>query len=281
VTDPLVFTYHQSFLGEYQLCPERARYKWFGLVPDGPTDATAIGTGVHAGIEWIVAGNPAGGAWEASVAALEEELADEHFRWVQVKTKDTALRHMATALNNLVIQVVPKLGTPIWIEQSFNEHLQTIELPDGRTAEIRLAGTADFADEAGLWDWKTRKADSTKYKAGWGGEGWKLKRFGIQPTVYTWAADKLGLWEHLGVVDEPWTFTFAASSKTSNEVDELPVERTPRHVEWLKQLTTNVTVLLSSGLAEYPKIDQHALCSPEWCPAWSVCKGRDGSSVTT
>src|SRR5690606_37926115 len=42
-----VFTIRQSWLTEWLICPERARALWFGEVVDGPTDATAIGTGLH------------------------------------------------------------------------------------------------------------------------------------------------------------------------------------------------------------------------------------------
>lgn len=266
-----VFTIRQSWLTEWLTCPERARALWFGEVVDGPTDATAIGTGLHAAIEHTLMGNPIQGALDAGVAALEEELRHEHFRWVQVKTKDTAIAHMATAFQGWVTYALPQLGNPLYIEHHFDLHFHDVVLPDGRTAEVRLEGTIDFIDEWGIWDWKTRKASSTRYKAGWGGEGWQLQRWGIQPTVYCTAADLLGIWADLEL--DVWRFTFAASSKTSHEVDFLECERGPEHVSWLKKLTANIVTVLSSDLEHYPMNDQHALCSETWCPAWALCKG--------
>src|SRR5690606_17010119 len=61
-----VYEIHQSDIAEYQLCPERARAKWFGEVEVGPTDATAAGTAAHAGIETLILG----GDWSDALGAL-------------------------------------------------------------------------------------------------------------------------------------------------------------------------------------------------------------------
>lgn len=274
MTFDLEFTYRQSWLGEYVLCPERARLKWFELVPDGPSDATAIGTGAHAGIEYIIRGGSHAEAIQYARDAFVMETHEPHYRWVQVKTEETAFRHIETALDGWLWKVEPLLGTPIWVEQEFKFHFVTLLLPDGRTVGINLSGTADFADEAGVWDWKTCK-DPSKYTAGWGGEGWKLKRFGIQPTVYTLAGQHEGLWDLLSWGDAPWSFTYAAMTKASRSATLLPVERTATDVAWLKRLCINATKMLVSDLPEWPLNDQSALCSEQWCPAHSICKGAD------
>lgn len=258
---------HQSDLNEYMLCPERARLLWTGQVTSGPSDATAIGTAVHAGAEALLRGADCyKTAREVMLATLEQEVSDPSFRWVQVKTWRTLVEHAERALHNWATLVEPHLGPPVFVEHSFDLHLCWY----ADDVEIRLGGQVDLGEETGIWDWKTTR-NRAKYLARWPGEGWKLRRWAIQPTAYCWAVEQLDL------LPNPRSFTYAAVSKTTEEAWFLPVERSESDYAWLQEVARNAVTMLRADLPEWPKLDQHALCSEDWCPAWALCKGRNGS----
>lgn len=261
-----VLELHQSFLGEYLLCPERARQQWFKEVEDLPTDSTAIGTALHSFAEVILRDGSHGDAVSSAMAAWEYEKSLPGFRFVKVAKESTALKHIENACDLWLARVYPQLGHPLLVEYKFDFLFQELEI-EGEHVEVRLAGAIDFADEEGLWDWKSASR-MDKYTPGFGGEGWKLKRWGIQPTVYCHAASLRG------GIDSWSNFTFAAVSKTNRTVQYLFVERGPEHARWLLRLTANVARMIVAGPPEWPLNDQHALCAPDWCPAYANCKGK-------
>ena len=273
----MIIELHQSWLEEYMLCPERARQQWFNEVVDGPTDATAIGTALHAGAEAYLTRRAAHveDAYGFARSAFEVEMLDPDFKWIQVKKLETAMRRVDQALDNWFEGIYPQLGQPLIIEQEFRLPLGEFHGQDGHTHEVWLAGTIDFGDDTGLWDWKTGKDGLKKYEGGRFGEGWKLKRWGLQPIIYCWAARQLEL------VPEPNVFNFAAVAKDAWQIRVLPVERSSDDDLWLAQLTQNVVNMLTSQMAEWPKNDHHALCSPVWCPAWGTCKGATSVKTPT
>lgn len=278
-----VLELHQSWLGEYLLCPERARQQWFGEVEDTPTDSTAIGTALHAYAESILRGGYQADARRAALDTWDYESALPGFRMVKVARESTALKHLENACDVWLARVYPNLGNPIAIEHKFDfpfmgfdtdghgtvAQAKVIEYAD---VEVRLAGAIDLIDEDGVWDWKSA-TNMDKYNPAFGGEGWKLKRFGIQPTVYCTAL-LLDPDSPTGGIDTPVNFTFAAVSKTNRSVQFLPVERGREHVRWLSHLVANVAkMIVTDPEGPWPLNDQHALCAPDWCPSWSSCKG--------
>jgi hypothetical protein len=110
------------------------------------------------------------------------------------------------------------------------------------------------------------------YKSGFGGKAWEKERWAIQPTVYTYALHHLGYLEG----DGPWPFTYFAFAKDGRnyELQELTVYRHQGDFAWLIDKCLSHAQLVEAQLTTWPKNDNHALCSPTWCPAWSVCKGR-------
>jgi hypothetical protein len=256
------------------LCTERGRHSIEGTYPEDNTDATAIGTAVHAGIEHRLR---SGASADICVGVALDEFAvisaTPGFRWVKVKKAQTACRYIEVAVRSWFSDVLPKLGSPVWVEQDFNF---VADERDG--LQVRLSGTIDYLDSAhGLMDWKTA-GDVRKYQGGYGGEGWKLKRWGVQPTVYTLAQHTL-----LGHTP-PLPFTFVANTKGTDEWtwlgEEQGLVRDETHWSWLIEQMWSYVGLIRSGLAVWPKNDQHALCSPDWCQAWNDCKGKH-ENITT
>jgi len=209
-------------------------------------------------------------AYEAWVGERDHEL----FRWVKVKTEKTALQHLSTACMAWERGVLPQLGDPVYVEQHFSLPFFDAVIPDpdygsrnGEEVSIVLEGTIDYGDWS-IKDWKTC-SDPRKYQGGYGGEGWQLKRWAVQPTVYCWAA------RELDDLSDPLTFEYAAVEKTQPNVHWLTVQRSDSDFEWLKRLCWNVVQMLESGLEEWPLDNTSALCSEQWCPAWSTCVGAE------
>lgn len=258
------YTFRQSWLNEYLLCPERARAQMAGEVEDTDTAEAAIGTAVHTAAERFKRGDTPSQALEAAKGQFRGLSGDPGFRWVKVKTEATAFRHIETCFETWLRDIEPRLGHAWGIELPFKLKLGETHPPHGDDyyhIEVYLSGCIDYVDESGLWDWKT-SSRLDKYTK----DGWQLKRWGIQPTVYTWAACRLGYFE------DPVPFTYAAMCRTGGSA-LLTCYRDPWHWSWLEAQLWNVVRLEASGSNEWPLNDQHALCSADWCPKWSTCKG--------
>lgn len=269
-------TFRQSTLGDLDICAERGRLTLTGNMPHDNKDASSVGTAVHSGIEYglheIKDGRACPQVGElVSVAHRHwEELQEApNFQRVKYKRAGSAEEFIRNAVTVWHTHVMPHMR-PIAIEHSFNDVL--LYEDDERT--IYLSGTIDLVDERwGCVDWKT-SGDERRYAEGFGGQAWEKKRWAIQPTVYTYAA------AHLGLIPEarmhPFTyFVFVRQAQNQASLQELRVERHAGDWEWLKQKTLGLALLWEADLPEWPKNDNHALCSETWCPAWSQCKGSN------
>jgi hypothetical protein len=259
---PKVYVFRQSQLNTLLTCLEQGRLDMVDP-QEQETDATAIGTAFHTGVEHILrGGTDLLEAIDVAWAKYAELAAQPFFRAVQVKTAPTAQKYIGLAMAGWWETIRPLLGEPMMIEDSFK--LLAAERPG---VEVWLSGTIDFVDADGIWDWKTA-GDEKKYKDGYGGEGWKLKRFAVQPTVYTWAVHEL--------TGRTLPFTFAAATKGTTSVQTVKCERGPADWGWMiEQLWGLVDFFESMGTDNpWPKNDQHALCSEKWCAFWARCKGR-------
>lgn len=259
----MIHTFRQSQLNTLLTCLEQGRLDMIDHV-EQETDATAIGTAVHSGAEFILNGSmDIEEATRVAIAKFDELSALPHFQWLQVKRRDTVVRYIQLAMKGWWEQVYPRLGNPMMVEETFRLPLAARSNGD----ELWLTGTIDFVDEVEIYDWKTA-GDEKKYKDGYGGDGWKLKRFAVQPTVYTWAVHEL--------TGKNLPFTFVAVTKGTDKFQYVTCERGPADWAWLtEQLWGLVDFMGKQGLEEpWPKNDQHALCSEKWCPRWATCKGQ-------
>lgn len=251
-------TLRQSWLNTFFNCPELARREAFEGLEGTETDATAIGTAMHAGAELAVTG-----AYDykscLDYALSEFERLAPEVRWVQVKRKDTALQYVQTCFDTWWADVRPLLGEPLGIEHTFN-----VVLWEDDDYVVRLSGTMDFVDDLSIiWDWKSA-GDADKY----GRNAWEHKRWSIQPTVYTYA-----WWVETGEV-VPFTFAACLKGPTRRPAQFVTVTRDETHWDWLGQQIRPIIDLWEADLKAWPLRDQHVLCSPKWCPAWDTCKGQ-------
>lgn len=258
-----VHTFHQSWLNEYLTCPELSRHSILKTYPRDETDANVKGTACHSGIDHLIWGGSLSDAIELAVNEFDRISAQPNFRWVKLKTRDTVVQHIQHGLNVWDRSVYPQLSSPLWVEAGF-EFLAHED--DER--QVWLKGTVDFMDDVPeMYDWKFTSNDE-KYDR----YGWEHKRWSIQATVYAWAAMQAGIYGP----DETVPFTFAAITPYREAPIFCEVPRNIQHFGFLQQQLVSVAKFIErmGTDAEWPLRDQHALCSPKWCPHWNQCKGQ-------
>lgn len=248
--------FRQSDLNTFFKCPEQLRLKRAGLLPRVESDATALGTAMHAGIEAVLKGECA--PEEGLDVALDEweRLAPTVDRWLQMKNASTVARHVSNCYVAWLRNVYPRLGTPLGMEVDFR-----FLAHEDDEREVWFVGTIDYLEEWGVWDWKTA---ARAY------EEWEVRRFKIQPTMYAMAARELYP-EHFG---DNVNFAYGISLKGGKpKAQVVETTRDTRHWSWLVRQCLSLAHLYEAGLPVWPLQDQGWWCSEKWCPAWLDCKG--------
>jgi hypothetical protein len=249
----------QSWLNDMAICAERAR---LGIVrPEFRTgsDATIIGTAIHAGIESVLDGR------SPDIDGMLEVVNNEYETLETTNYKKTNideakipeyLEAMSLAFYNDILPQV-ELGGKV-------EHY--FKVPLGITVQdyaVWLEGTMDYIAPSGLiWDWKTSsRAYYIKDK----------QKSAIQPTVYGYAA------QYEGLASGPVTnFNYGVMVRNSPSKSQIAsVTRTQGHYDWLKYFVRGaVGSCLKVGTdSEWFMNDSSTLCSSSWCSYWSICKG--------
>jgi hypothetical protein len=248
----------QSWLNTAMNCPEQARMEMLGVLPRVETDATAIGTAMHAGIEAVLRDglNPEDGVQHA-IAEFTRLTELDEFRWVQIKTMDTAVATVQRVFWSWANEILPQLPDTIAIEHKFDEVLY-----ENDSLQVRLQGAIDFIGEdyngnPCVWDWKTANRPY---------EAWEKERWAIQPTVYTYALSKM-------YGGDNYEFTYAICLKSRQDTQLVTVTRHSGHWDWMREQIASVVHLVQADLPRWPLRDQSALCSPKWCSNWDNCKG--------
>lgn len=257
-----LWVFSQSRLKQVDVCPERGRRALLDLMPDFPTDSTAMGHAVHEVIELCLADIIEGmGPWrlddmtQCATALFDEEMADPSAQWVKFKRASSLHEKIATCLSTWYRLVLPTLD-PLAVEVNFGP--LTIHEDDERV--IQVQGQIDYVDKAaGLADWKT---------AGREWEEWEHQRWDIQPTLYT-----LGQYQCCADTENhphPWTWHVL---NTDGSYQKITTTRSHADWAWLKHRCLVIAKQLEAELPEWLKNDTTALCSPKWCGAWAECKG--------
>ena len=249
----------QSWLNDMAICPERAR---LGIVrPEFRTgsDATIIGTAIHAGIESVLDGRSSEFGDMLQVVANEyETLETTNYKKTNIDEAKIPeyLEAMSLAFYNDILPQV-ELGGKV-------EHY--FKVPLGITVQdyaVWLEGTMDYIAPSGLiWDWKTSsRAYYIKDK----------QKSAIQPTVYGYAA------QYEGLASGPVTnFNYGVMVRNSPSKSQVAsITRTQGHYDWLKYFVRGaVGSCLKVGTdSEWFMNDSSTLCSSSWCSYWSICKG--------
>lgn len=253
----------QSSLKDIDLCMERARRQMGGLMPKTGNDTNELGTAVHAAIEMsldLMMDGQGPLSLDGMNAVAQEVFYEasevEGFVWAKAKSYTTVYERMGRCLRSWYTEVLPTLH-PAATELAWGP----LVVYEDAERIIELTGCIDYIDAVeGPMDWKT---------TGRSWEKWEHERWDIQPTVYTWALAMLGMsrW------GSPAPFTFHVFN-TDGGYDKIVVYRHAGDWAWLKERVLVVAKMIEAELPEWPLNDNHALCSPTWCPAFSTCKGK-------
>lgn len=258
------YSFRQSWLGDYSMCPERTRVK-DTLFPDGtpPSSATAIGTAMHAGIEVDLQGGSVEQAYAAINAAYDIEAAVAGFD--QDTKHSTAKRTARLAFDGMLDEILPKVVSVDTIEKKFKY------LVDRRgDIDLVISGTWDLDEGQGrpLWDWKT---------AGREYAGWEYQRWAVQPTMYT-LAKAIGLQDWS---DQQFNYGIAIKRSTMQAPTQfLTVTRGLQDWMWLIDLMWDA-VRSHSEQTTWQLRDSGWHCAPKWCPNWDSCKGAPRELTAT
>jgi hypothetical protein len=257
----------QSWLNDIMICPERSRLAV--TLPEWRmgSDATHIGTAVHAGIEHYLTHDDATGSYKTASDELERLVVEEKFRINSTNGVPHMREYVTTLMNTFHSDIAPSVTKGGVCEQKFGVKLYDLpednSVPFDAQPAVWLGGTIDYIDPDGvIWDWKTA---GRKYSQG------EKQRQSIQASAYAYACVENG-WSPA----YPVRFNYGVVTRTSKSVGQIvPVIRTERHVDWFKhQVQSVLQSCLSIGLEQpWMANDQHGLCSEKWCPYWSICKG--------
>lgn len=265
------FTFRQSGINTFMLCPERARVEWFeGVREEEPSDAAATGTALHSMIEADLAvGNEWGLAEATDYAHFKfDQLVEEGVRFVQ-----SDVEHARIYLTNMTAAwLLHPLSTELRSDRSNLALEWNFNVPFDKDAdgnELWLEGQADclhfsppealspIGRRVAIYDWKTA---ASEYK------GWEKQRWAKQPTVYTYAVD------HNFTSNPSFEYVVFSKKVNSCDIQILEVTRDASHWQWLRQQLWSITRL--DPTVGWPLVDEHALCSRKWCSNFDRCKGR-------
>lgn len=254
----------QSWLGDALICPQRSRYSLALPSMRRGSDATAIGTAVHSGIESYLVGDS--GDYDSFFGNIQSSLTtelDKNIKRTEISADPEKMwdcvQAMATAWWDDIRPLVPTGGR---VEYKF-------ESPTGLVAsngdDLWWEGTVDYvAPDGTLWDWKT---SSRSYYA-------REKHLqSHQATVYIDAMRTIGL---IPNTDEPTLFRFGVMVRQQTPKAQIvTVSRGQTQIDFLRRQALSVvnTGIASWGTTDWLINDQHNLCSSKWCDYWHLCKG--------
>lgn len=271
---------HQSDIETYMQCPEQLRLKFLAGINDESftSDAAFVGTSTHAVIEHeLVSDVPYANLAEvqnyAAYAFLEgmEEMAQKGtvYSRESFKTDSAAIKALMPLAESWYISkerdmLMSMDRADYQVEYEFDRAFTVA--PSGLV--VFLAGRQDLIFQNRIWDWKTASSMNSHKR-------WEKQRWGVQPTVYTWAAATEGF--ILPRADGTFLFEEKVLLRKAKPVpfETVSVTRTVGTFTWLERITQNIVTLME-GLGihnEWPLVDHSALCGPKWCPFWDNCKG--------
>lgn len=265
--DLRVVTFRQSWSDTAALCLDRARQDR-DRDRSVETEATSLGTGLHAGIAAALTGELDNPKELLDHAVAEFDSIDKEF---VDETREQCVAHLERWVSGL--RDVPDFMAAYRSEDKMVETNFTIPVATRTDGPWSLDhwGHVTRMDWSGTWDVLLPHAYMIDWKsAGRPYQGWERQRWAKQPTFYTEAARQMGL------LPRPSLFRYVVFPKRDKPVQTIDVyrdERFTRHE--IRNLWRIVDLYDALPDGPWPINDQHALCSDKWCPYWASCKGQD------
>lgn len=255
ITDHSI-TFSQSWLNTLENCPQQALLELRGELPRIESDATALGTACHAGFEAVCNGASLTDGEAVAIDLFHELTLLSEFRWVQIKTMETAERTLQRVYWTWANEVWPQLAATFATELPFDI---TLGVTSGQGRELRIKGSIDFADEfQDLSDWKCTRLRH------WSQRSADTK---LQATAYL-----LAMRELYGEADRQ--FHYVVIDKQAQEHSIFTTTRTEADYRWLIRKAQHAAALIEADLEVWPLSPvENALCSAKWCSAWDSCRG--------
>lgn len=253
----------QSWLGDALMCAERGRFAMTMPEWSSGSDATVLGTAVHAGIEHALTNDTADVSAMSDVMNASLNSAEEGtFKWTSMKDTGVMSDYGVAMLKAWVKDIRPHVESGGLVEHNFTVPFGKVIVDDTEYV-LHYNGTIDYVTPSGdVWDWKTA---ARKYQQG------EKQRQSIQASVYANAVVRLGLKEMF-----PVAFKFGVMTRShKSEGQIVEVMRSMAHASWVETQTRNIVASALRMGTDNPwmQVDQHYLCSEQWCSWWSICKG--------
>lgn len=248
----------QSWLNDMAICPERSRLGVTNPEFRTGSDATIIGTAVHAGIEKVLRDGVNMEAMLTEVNNKYQELKKEPYKKTNID-EDKIPDYLTAMTTAFYDGILPEVTLGGQVEFFFRVPLNLTIGDYG----VWLEGTMDYIDPNGvIWDWKT--ASKVYYMK-------EKQKSAIQPTVYGYAAKNLGL-----TTDDVTHFNYGVMVRGDTPKHQIGnISRTESHYLWLHHFVRGA---VGSSMAvgtdtQWFMNDSSNLCSEKWCSFWSICKG--------
>lgn len=272
-----IHRFRQSWCNTYMDCPERARMEMLDEIERVENDAACVGTALHAAFEHSI--NYIG--YDGIILSHDDVIATFIEEWetlnreldIQFIKRKPAQAQLygercAESFGRFVLPYLDPFATEV--------PFGPVRIYEDEHRIIEITGSIDYIDALkGPIDWKT---------AGREYQRWEKKRWAIQPTFYNCGLRHLGVTglvspysgEPYGGPFDDWNYcVFVDNNKP--EPQWVHVERPSSWDVWLVDqllpIAHQLEALETLRTPVWPKRDQHALCSPKWCPAWDRCKG--------
>jgi hypothetical protein len=218
----------QSWLGDALMCAERGRFAM--TMPEWSTgsDATVLGTAVHAGIEHALSNDTADLKQMSEVMSASLDGAEpDSFKWTSMSDMSVMHGYGKAMLNAWVRDIRPHVEGGGMVEHNFTVPFGKVVVGDTEYI-LHYNGTIDYVTPSGdVWDWKTA---ARKYQQG------EKQRQSIQASVYANAVVRLGLKEMF-----PVSFKFGVMTRSNKSEGQIvEVMRTMSHASWTETQTRNI-----------------------------------------
>lgn len=248
----------QSWLNDMAICPERARFGTLRPEFRSSTDATIIGTSLHAGIESVLRG-------ESDYAGMLEVVNDEYRTLAAQPHKVTNIdqskipEYLESMTKSFYEGILPSVKLGGLVEHKFQAPMGIMV----HDMAVWVEGTMDYVDTDGIiWDWKTAsRTYNIKEK----------QKSSIQASVYASACVRLGLSPQF-----PVDFRYGVMVRNATPKHQIvSLVRHENHERWLQQFIRGaINTAVNTGYENnWFMNDSSALCSESWCSFWTICKG--------